>query len=89
MALSEIAAAAHVTPRALQYAFTRHLQTTPMAYLRRVRLAAAHQDLQAADPRDGDTVTSIAARWGFAHPGRFATAYRNAYGQAPSVTLHG
>jgi AraC-like DNA-binding protein len=89
MALSEIAAAAHVTPRALQYAFTRHLQTTPMAYLRRVRLDAAHHDLQAADPRDGDTVTSIAARWGFAHPGRFATAYRNAYGQAPSVTLHG
>ncbi|WP_018330231.1 helix-turn-helix transcriptional regulator [Actinomycetospora chiangmaiensis] len=89
MTLAEIAAAAHVTPRALQYAFVRHLQTTPMAYLRRVRLDAAHRDLQAADPRDGDTVTTIAARWGFAHPGRFATAYRDAYGRAPSRTLHG
>lgn len=89
MTLTEIAAAAHVTPRALQYAFTRHLQITPMAYLRRVRLDAAHRDLEAADPRDGDTVTTIAARWGFAHPGRFATAYRTAYGQPPSLTLHG
>ncbi|GLZ55620.1 helix-turn-helix transcriptional regulator [Actinomycetospora sp. NBRC 106378] len=89
MTLAEMAAAAHVTPRALQYAFARHLQTTPMAYLRRVRLDAAHHDLQAADPRDGDTVTTIAARWGFAHPGRFAVAYRDAYGRSPSHTLHG
>lgn len=88
MTLAQIAAAAHVTPRALQYAFVRHLQTTPMAYLRRVRLDAAHRDLRAADPHDGDTVTTVAARWGFAHPGRFATAYREAYGRAPSRTLH-
>lgn len=87
--LAGMAAAAHVTPRALQYAFARHLQTTPMAYLRRVRLDAAHRDLQGADPRGGDTVTSIAARWGFAHPGRFAVAYRDAYGRSPSRTLHG
>jgi AraC-like DNA-binding protein len=89
MTLGEIAAAAHVTPRALQYAFARHLRTTPLAYLRRVRLDAAHHDLQRADPRDGDTVTTIAARWGFAHPGRFATAYRDAYGRPPSRTLQG
>ncbi|NMO88324.1 helix-turn-helix transcriptional regulator [Actinomycetospora sp. TBRC 11914] len=89
MTLTEIAAAAHVTPRALQYAFTRHLQTTPMAYLRRVRLDAAHRDLLDADPRGDDTVTTVAARWGFAHPGRFAAAYRAAYGRAPSLTLHG
>ncbi|GAA4853106.1 hypothetical protein GCM10023201_53130 [Actinomycetospora corticicola] len=87
--LVEIAAAAHVTPRALQYAFARHLQTTPLAYLRRVRLDAAHHDLLDADPRAGDTVTAVAARWGFAHPGRFATAYRDAYGRSPSRTLHG
>nr|WP_257019637.1 helix-turn-helix domain-containing protein [Streptomyces sp. TLI_235] len=33
------------------------------------------------------TVTGVAARWGFAHPGRFAEACRKAYGVAPSVTL--
>jgi AraC-like DNA-binding protein len=88
LTVADIAAAAHVTVRALQYAFRRHLDSTPMAYLRRVRLDAAHQTLHAADPSAGDTVTTIAARWGFAHPGRFATQYRRLYGQAPSRTLH-
>ncbi|MFF3006769.1 helix-turn-helix transcriptional regulator [Kitasatospora sp. NPDC057940] len=86
LTLTQLAAAAHVTPRALQYAFRRHLGTTPLAYLRRVRLDAAHRDLLAADPRT-TTVTQIAMRWGFAHPGHFAAHYRDAYGTAPNTTL--
>lgn len=86
--VADIASAAYVTPRALQLAFRRHLDTTPMAYLRRVRLDRAHADLQAADPSE-DTVMSIAARWGFANAGRFAAHYKHAYGKAPYVTLHG
>lgn len=85
--VAEIAAAAHVTPRALQYAFRRHLDTTPLAHLRRVRLAHAHRELAAAGPGDGVTVTEVAARWGFYHPGRFASHYRETYGQAPHRTL--
>ncbi|TDU80483.1 AraC family transcriptional regulator [Streptomyces sp. KS 21] len=84
--LGEMAAAAGVTPRALQYAFRRHLGTTPTAYLRRVRLALAHADLLAADP-SRDTVTAIANRWGFHHQGRFSAAYRAAYGGSPRRTL--
>ncbi|MEW2352269.1 helix-turn-helix domain-containing protein [Spirillospora sp. NPDC029432] len=83
--VADIAAAAGVTPRTLQYAFRRHRGTTPMGYVRRVRLAAAHADLQAAGP--GTTVTAVAARWGFHHPGRFAADYRAAYGRSPSTTL--
>ncbi|MFD5409286.1 helix-turn-helix domain-containing protein [Streptomyces nojiriensis] len=83
---AEIAAAAGVTPRALQYAFRRHLGATPMAYLRRVRLGLAHADLVAADP-SRDTVTAIANRWGFHHQGRFAAVYRAAYGVPPRCTL--
>ncbi|QIJ60818.1 helix-turn-helix transcriptional regulator [Streptomyces sp. JB150] len=86
--VAEIAAAAHVTIRALQYAFRRHLDTTPLAYLRRVRLAQAHRELRAASPLT-TTVGEIAARWGFAHPGRFAALYREAYGTSPSATLRG
>ncbi|MBQ0850283.1 helix-turn-helix transcriptional regulator [Streptomyces sp. BH-SS-21] len=85
--LAEIAASIPVTPRAVQYAFQRHADTTPLTYLRRVRLDGAHTDLRAADPTTG-TVTAIAARWGFAHPSRFATAYRSAYGVNPAVTLN-
>jgi transcriptional regulator GlxA family with amidase domain len=67
--VAQIAAAAHVTPRALQYAFRRHLDTTPLA--------------------EASTVTGIAARWGFYHPGRFASLYRDMYRRAPHQTLNG
>ncbi|MFJ4466812.1 AraC family transcriptional regulator [Streptomyces sp. NPDC089424] len=87
--VAQIAAAAHVTVRALQYAFRRHLDTTPLAHLRRVRLAQAHRDLVSADPAGEATVTAIAARWGFHHPGRFASLYRDTYRRAPHRTLAG
>ncbi|WP_439380905.1 helix-turn-helix domain-containing protein [Amycolatopsis lexingtonensis] len=87
--LGDIARACHVTPRALQYAFARHHDLTPLEYLRRIRLARAHDDLVAADPGRGDTVTAIAIRWGFPHPGRFAVAYKREYGRPPSHTLRG
>ncbi|MGV0852106.1 helix-turn-helix transcriptional regulator [Mycolicibacterium phlei] len=86
IALSDIAEAVHVTPRAVQYMFRRHLETTPLQYLRRLRLHYAHQDLQCAD-RSETTVTEIAARWGFGHTGRFAVMYREAYGCSPHDTL--
>jgi transcriptional regulator GlxA family with amidase domain len=84
--LRDIAAAINVTPRSVQYAFRRHLGTTPLEYLRRVRLDRAHRDLQAADPAV-DTVMEIAGRWRFGHPGRFSMAYREAFGHPPSRTL--
>ncbi|UXA20041.1 helix-turn-helix transcriptional regulator [Mycobacterium sp. SMC-4] len=84
--IRDIAAASDVTPRALQYAFREHLDTTPLEYLRRVRLERAHQALKTADPAC-DTVTSIAGRCGFSHPGRFSSAYKQVFGTEPSRTL--
>ena len=84
--LTDIAEAAFATPRAIQYAFQRHLNTTPMQYLRSVRLDRAHQDLRQGDPTSM-TVTQAAARWGFSHVGRFARYYRRCYGQSPQATL--
>ncbi|MFJ5938521.1 helix-turn-helix transcriptional regulator [Streptomyces sp. NPDC093071] len=84
--LADIAAAAYVTPRAAQYAFSRHAGTTPLGYLRRVRLDRAHAELKAADP-GLTSVGAIAVKWGFAHQGRFAAAYRTVYGVPPSATL--
>jgi AraC-like DNA-binding protein len=87
ISLSEIAAAVYVTPRALQYMFRRHRDCTPMEYVRRVRLHHAHLDLVAGN-RPSTSVAAIARRWGFSHIGRFAIAYRQAYGQSPHVTLN-
>ncbi len=85
--LGDIARAARVGPRALQMAFRRYRDTTPLEHLRRVRLERAHRELLAADPAAGDTVALIADRWGFAHHGYFAASYRRAYGRSPHVTL--
>ncbi|BCJ48467.1 hypothetical protein GCM10010168_76070 [Actinoplanes ianthinogenes] len=85
--LEQIAAAAGVSVRGLQAVFRRHRDTTPMAYLRRVRMEGAHRDLVAGDPARGDTVAGIARRWGFAAPGRFAVEYRALFGRAPRRTL--
>lgn len=84
--INDVAAAVHLTPRAVQYLFRRQLDTTPTEYMRRVRLSRAHQDLIAASPSTA-TVTEIAQRWGFAHTGRFAVLYRQTYGQSPHGTL--
>jgi transcriptional regulator GlxA family with amidase domain len=88
IALGDIAEAVHVTPRAVQYMFRRHLDTTPVAYLRRLRMHYARQDLVAGNRVD-HTVTAIAARWGFAHTGRFSVQYRQTYGESPHTTLRG
>ncbi|BFU43246.1 helix-turn-helix transcriptional regulator [Krasilnikovia sp. MM14-A1004] len=88
ISVSDIAAGAGVAPRTVQAAFRRYRYTTPTAYLRRVRLARAHEQLMAAQPGDGTTVAAVAACWGFASPHRFAAAYRRAYGQDPGRTLH-
>ncbi|XVU28880.1 helix-turn-helix transcriptional regulator [Actinoplanes sp. CA-054009] len=84
--VAEIAAAANVSIRSLQLAFRRHLETTPMAYVQRVRLDHAHHALLRADPTD-TTVATIAARWGFGSHGRFAATYRRTYGVMPRTTL--
>lgn len=86
LTITDIAQAAHVTPRALQLAFRRYLDTTPLGYLRRVRLVHAREDLRAATAGDGHTVTAIAARWGFTSS-RFSQLYQATYGELPSHTL--
>lgn len=84
--VADIAAAAFVTIRAIQLAFRRHLDTTPLEYLRRVRLDHAHHALIAADA-EYETVTAVAYRWGFSSPSRFAARYRATYGLLPGDTL--
>jgi AraC-like DNA-binding protein len=86
IAVADVAAAAHVTIRAVQLAFRRHLDTTPTQYLRRVRLDHARSQLLTADP-ERESVTAVAYRWGFTSSSRFAAYYRTAFGVSPSATL--
>lgn len=86
LTLSSIAARCHVSVRSLQQGFRRHLGTSPMAYLREVRLRRAHQALLSSDP-SAVTVASVAYQWGFSNFGRFAAAHAARYGETPIETL--
>lgn len=80
----DLARACGVTPRALQYAFRKHLGCTPQDYLRRIRLDLARRSL-----RDGtsQSVSDAAASHGFFNPGRFASDYRQVFDENPGQTL--
>ncbi|HVO14332.1 MAG TPA: AraC family transcriptional regulator [Alphaproteobacteria bacterium] len=83
--VGELAAVAGVGARTLYEGFRRFRGTTPMAYLKAIRLERAHAELKAA-ALDA-SVTEIALRWGFVHLGRFAQDYHRRYGERPSETL--
>ncbi|MEU1180147.1 AraC family transcriptional regulator [Streptomyces sp. NPDC005820] len=88
LTVEDVAEAVGVSVRALQEGFRRHVGTTPVSYLREVRLDRVRAELKAAAP-GLVTVTDVAYRWGFFHPGRFAIAYRERFGEHPSQTLRG
>lgn len=84
LSVADIAAAAGVTPRSLQYAFQQHLGCTPLAYLRRVRLDLVHRSLRTGSVA---SVADAAVALGFFNPGRFAAEYRRVYNENPRDTL--
>jgi AraC-like DNA-binding protein len=81
-----LAARVHVSPRSLQEGFARDVGMPPMAYLQQIRLRRARDELRESTPSD-TTVAAVAARLGIFHQGRFAVAYRQAFGESPSQTL--
>ena len=85
--VGEIAQVAGCSVRTLQGDFREEYGVGPVEYLRGIRLSVIHDELVAADPRTGVTVTDIALTWGVSHLGRFSSAYRRRFGQTPSETL--
>jgi AraC-like DNA-binding protein len=83
--LDTLAALAGVRPRTLEGHFKTYLGTTPLGWVRRLRLARARQQLLAADEQA--SVTNIAIANGFSELGRFAAQYRRQFGELPSQTL--
>lgn len=80
--IDDVAAASYISTRGLQYAFRRALDITPAEALRRARLDGARRDLQNGD---GRSVGEVARRWGFTNSSRFATTYREAFGDPPAL----
>lgn len=86
---ADVARASGIALQELRLVFRANhaLGWTPLEYLRRARLSAAHLDLVDGDPTLGDRVASIAARWGFRDASRFARLHREVYGVNPRWVL--
>jgi transcriptional regulator GlxA family with amidase domain len=84
--IAELSRMAGVSERTLRAAFREALGLSPKQYTIAQRLQAAHDALQAADPKT-TTVTDIAMTFGFFELGRFAGRYRDVFGESPSRTL--
>ena len=82
----EIAEAVNVSTRALFAGFKSYLNTTPMRYLKDLRLDMVHQALSSTEPRRA-SVTTIAMNYGFLHLGHFCAAYKQRFGELPRETL--
>lgn len=85
LTLACIAQASGASVRALAMAFQEYHNLSPMAYVRRERMEAAHNELRHASP--DIRVTDIAFRWGFGHLGRFCAEYKARYGETPMQSL--
>lgn len=82
--ISMVAEAVGISTRSLETGFRSFRETTPSAFLRKIRLRAAREDL--LDASNPESVKDICLKWGFFHLGRFSAAYRDAYGERPSDT---
>ncbi|WFR66987.1 helix-turn-helix transcriptional regulator [Curtobacterium flaccumfaciens] len=81
--VEQVAAAAGMSTRGLQSAFQRAHTTTPMSYLRGIRLQMARDLLENAAV---DSVADAARAVAMPHLGRFASAYRAEFGQLPETS---
>jgi len=83
-----IAAAAGVSVRTLFYGFKQWRNTTPMAYVRELRLMRAREELLQGRRRGG-LVSEVAVNAGFTNFSQFSKIYRLRFGETPSMTLRG
>jgi AraC-like DNA-binding protein len=84
--IDDIAEKAGVSTRSLFYGFKRWRNTTPMAYIRDLRLEMARKELKKARSCGG-TVSDAAINSGFTNFSQFSKLYKARFGEAPSVTL--
>jgi AraC-like DNA-binding protein len=83
--LPEIVAASGVPGRTLIQHFRDFKGTSPVHYLRTARYEKVREALCRSEPEE--SITEIAARWGFSHLSRFSVEYRRRFGERPSQTL--
>lgn len=84
--VSDLASVASVSERTIRSAFNEYFGVGPNRYLCLRRLNQVHRALRAADPKE-TTITETLVEHGEWDFGRFASNYRQLFGQLPSETL--
>jgi transcriptional regulator GlxA family with amidase domain len=82
--MDDVADAAGCSVRTLGAVFRQFRDTTPLTALHAIRLDHVHVELSGG-LASGSTA-EVGRRYGFTNPGRFITAYRRRFGEAPSET---
>lgn len=84
--LADIAAAASLSVSSLGRLFVRHLDCSPAAMLRNLRLDRIREELRRGD---AGTIRDLALRWGFQSASQFSQAYRRRFGESPRDARNG
>ena len=85
--VTQLCEVTNVSRRTLQYSFESILGVSPIQYLRISRLNGVRRSLVQA--KSDQSVSDIAAQWGFWHLSQFAKDYKQLFGETPSKTLTG
>jgi len=87
LSIDDIAQASGVSTRTLFYGFKRWRNTSPMAYLRDMRLDLARAELEGARAGAGGKVSDAAINAGFTNFSQFSRVYKARFGETPSETM--
>lgn len=85
ISVADLAKAGRCSIRSVFAAFEAGLGTSPMAYLKKVRLQHARRMILKADGHQ--SILEISLACGFSNHGHFSKYYREAFGELPSRTI--
>jgi AraC family ethanolamine operon transcriptional activator len=86
ISLMSLCQALYTSERPLTYGFREVYGSSPMAYLKTLRLYAVRTQLQQAEATT-TAIAEIAKRFGFRSLGHFSRDYKTMFGELPSETL--
>jgi AraC-like DNA-binding protein len=86
ISFDDLVKASGVSPRSLHAGFKKYYDLSPMVYLKNVRLDIARLELKHKSSAT-TSVTEVAMTCGFTHLSKFASSYKDRFGELPSETL--
>jgi transcriptional regulator GlxA family with amidase domain len=85
IALTDLETISGLSARALQYAFMKRFNCTPMQWVRQIKAEYARELLR--HPNEFITVAAVAVQCGFANFSKFSQFYQSIFHEKPSETL--